>query len=241
MTGPSNSPGGPTAIGPGATRRAVALLSGGLDSVVSLAMADRELEVRLVLFCNYGQRSLTRERASVIDIVSYYGLPFKEIDITWLRDLLPAGMRESAADRPAADTSDELDSLDDVWIPNRNGVLLNVAAAYAESYRCGNVVTGFNREEAVEFPDNGPEYVDAVNRGFEFSTRGGVRVISYTLGLTKREILRKGVDLSAPLSALWSCYRGGERMCGNCASCRRLKAAIDSSSPDHRPVIEFEA
>jgi 7-cyano-7-deazaguanine synthase len=221
------------------SNRAVALVSGGLDSVVSLAIADRELDVRLVLFCNYGQRALSSERASAIDVVSYYGLPFREVDVTWMRDLSPEGMRDFEAGEPARDVDDDLDSLDAVWIPNRNGLFLNVAAAFAESYDCGTVVTGFNREEAVEFPDNTREYVDAVNVGFEYSTRFGVRVVSYTLDLTKREILRKGIELSAPLSAIWSCYRGGERMCGSCASCRRLKVAIDSLESEYRPIIEF--
>ncbi len=228
-----------------AGKRAVALVSGGLDSVVSLAIADRELEVRLVLFCNYGQRALSSERASVVDVAGYYGLPFREIDVTWLRDLSPRAMRgwvgggdpesTGAADRP----EDDLGSLDSVWIPNRNGVFVNIAAAFAESFGCDVVVTGFNREEAAEFPDNTPEYVEAVNNSLRFSTLTGVRVVSFTQGLTKREILKRGVELSVPLGGIWSCYRSGETMCGVCVSCRRLKTAIDCLPGDRRPLIEF--
>jgi 7-cyano-7-deazaguanine synthase len=227
-----------------ARNRAVALVSGGLDSVVSLAKADRELEVRLVLFCNYGQRALSSERASVIDVAGYYGLPFREVDITWLRELAPAAMRRTrpegkgAGDQGSQD--DRLERLEAVWVPNRNGVLLNVAAAFAESHDCTVVVTGFNREEAVEFPDNSPGYVETVNNGFEYSTRLGVRVVSYTLELTKREILRTGIEIGVPLSIIWSCYKSGQRMCGTCLSCRRLKMAIDSLPGDERPAIEFE-
>jgi 7-cyano-7-deazaguanine synthase len=220
--------------------RAIVLLSGGLDSVVSLALADRELEVRLVLFFNYGQRSLVNERSSVVSVVSYFGLPMQEVDITWMRDLSPYAMRDQDNTGAAEKAQrDRLDSLDDVWIPNRNGVFLNVAAAYAERYGCDAVVAGFNREEAEEFPDNTPEYVDAVNRAFRYSTRGKVKVISYTQDLTKREILRRGVEVSAPLSTIWSCYRNESKMCGMCASCRRLRAAIDSLPSESRPVIEF--
>lgn len=231
--------------------RAVALVSGGLDSVVSLAIADRELEIRLVLFCNYGQLAMPKERASVVEIATYYGLPFREVDVGWLRDLSPEGLRGPAETRSVGggdptsalprEGTDSLDSLDAVWVPNRNGVFLSVAAAFAERYGCGVVVTGFNREEAAEFPDNSPEYVDAVNRGLEFSTRGGVRVISYTLSLTKREILRRGLEIGVPLEAIWSCYRGGERMCGSCGSCRRLKSAIESMPDERRPFIEFQS
>jgi 7-cyano-7-deazaguanine synthase len=226
-------------------RHAVALVSGGLDSVVSLAIADKELTIELVLFCNYGQRSLAKEQSSVIDVAGYYGLPFREVNIGWLKELSPEGMRggdkrTGAADTPDANDVNQLDAIDAVWVPNRNGVFLNVAAAFAERYGCGSLVTGFNREEAVEFRDNTSEYVDAVNRSFEFSTRNRVSVVSYTLNLTKREILRKGIELGVPFDTIWSCYRDGERMCGRCASCQRLKTAIDSLPDEERPLIEFE-
>lgn len=225
-----------------AGERAVALVSGGLDSVVSLAVADKEMEVRLVLFCNYGQRSLSRERASVIGLAGYYGLPFREVDITWLRELSPPGIRGSTGsdgDAEEAGSDDDLVTVDSVWIPNRNGVLINVAAAFAERYGCSVVVTGFNREEAVEFPDNSTEYVDVANRSLSYSTRSGVRVVSFVLDLTKAEIIEKGVELSVPLSGIWSCYREGEVMCGMCASCQRLKTALNSVPTAKRPLIEF--
>jgi len=221
--------------------RAVALVSGGLDSVVSLAKARVGADVRLVLFADYGQRSVERERAAVIGVATFYGLPFREVDLTWLRPLSPEGMRSGATSDNATlgGPPPRLEAIDDVWIPNRNGVLLSVAAAFAESYRCGIVVTGFNREEAVDFPDNRAEYVAMVNRSLELSTRNGVRVVSYTQDLGKREIVALGIDLKAPLSLVWSCYDALEEMCGRCASCRRLKAAVDALPAQKRPPIRF--
>jgi len=217
---------------------AIALLSGGLDSTVALALALGTHDVRLVLFLDYGQRARDSERGSVLGVVNYYGLPFREIDISWLEDLSPHGMRVGKA----VDGDDvQLRAMDDVWIPNRNGVFLNVAAAFAEKYSCEAVITGFNREEAAEFPDNSGDYVSRVNAGLEFSTRNQVRVQSPTLDLTKREILLKGIEVGAPLSVIWSCYRNGEKMCGACASCERLRVALDALPQADRPVIEFEA
>jgi 7-cyano-7-deazaguanine synthase len=218
-------------------RRAVVLVSGGLDSVVSLALADKDFEVRLVLFFDYGQRALSSERASVVAAAGYYGLPLQEVDLQWLGDLSPAAMRESRSGQPAG--ADALDSLEDVWIPNRNGVFLNVAASFAERYGCGTVVAGFNREEAEEFPDNTPQFVDAVNEALRYSTLRFVEVRSYLRDLSKREILRRGLEISAPLSVIWSCYRNGEKMCGTCVSCLRLRSAIDSLPAGDRPQIEF--
>ncbi len=212
--------------------RAVVLASGGLDSLVSLARARRELDVRLVLFCDYAQTAVENERNAVLGVVNYYGLPFREVDLKWLGELAPGGMSGGAGD---------LSCLDDVWVPNRNGVFLNVAAAYAEDYGCGLIVTGFNREEAAEFPDNSREFVEAASRCFEFSTRGGVKVVSYTLDMTKREILLEGMKLKAPLSLVWSCYRSGTVMCGKCPSCLKLRTALDAVPEADRPVLDFYA
>jgi 7-cyano-7-deazaguanine synthase len=134
--------------------------------------------------------------------------------------------------------NDALTTPEDVWIPNRNGVFLNVAAAFAERYRCDTIVTGFNREEAEEFPDNSVEYVERVNRALEMSTRNGVRVESFTIDLDKPAILRLGLELKAPLSIM-ELLSSGERMCGACASCVRLRATLASLPAADRPRIEF--
>ena len=223
----------------GQKRRAVALVSGGLDSIVSLAAGLRETAVRLVLFFNYGQGALAREREAALAAVNFYQVPFREVDLAWLGPLAPDGLCPD----PAAEQTGQavaLESLTDVWVPNRNGVFLNVAAAFAESYGCGTVIAGFNREEAAEFPDNRAEYVEKINESFKFSTLTGVEVKSYTQQLSKPDILLLGRELRAPLSIIWSCYTGGETMCGRCASCRKLRQALDVLPEAKRPRLEFD-
>jgi len=218
-----------------AEKRAVALVSGGLDSLVSLACALQEMEVRLCLFFDYGQPSLEREREAARGIASYYGLPYREVALPWLSSLLPEALR------PSGGEGSDLTRLEEVWIPNRNGVFVSVAAAFAEAYRCDYLVVGFNREEAEEFPDNRAEYVARINAALALSTANAVKVKSFVQDLGKAEIVARGMDLSAPLSILWSCYRAGRTMCGRCASCRRLKEALASVPEERRPVIEFES
>lgn len=221
--------------------RSIALLSGGLDSIVSLARAVKERSVEAVMFFDYGQRAWESERVSAMSAANYYGLPFQDVDVRWLESLSPPGMQRSSATDRRDEKPDALQSLDDVWIPNRNGVFVNIAAAYAERAACDTIVTGFNREEAEEFPDNSADYVARVNHALELSTRNHVRVESFTIDLDKRAILRLGLELKAPLSIVWSCYRSGGRMCGRCASCRRLRGALESLPAADRPVIEFDA
>ncbi len=216
--------------------KSIVLASGGLDSLVSLARAVVERDVRTVMFFDYGQRARENERVSSMSAANYYGLPFLDADVRWLESLSPPDMRAS---RP--EVVGDLATLDDVWIPNRNGVFINVAAAYAESYGCDTIVTGFNREEAEEFPDNSRDYVERVNAALALSTRNRARVESFTIDLDKRAIIRVGLELKAPLSIVWSCYRSGPTMCGRCASCARLRGAIDSLPASERPVLQFEA
>jgi 7-cyano-7-deazaguanine synthase len=208
------------------------MVSGGLDSLVALALSQRDLDIRLVLYFDYGHRARESELASAMGAANFYGLEFREVDLRWLGGLSPGGMRAGAG--KAA-----LDRLDDVWIPNRNGLFIAAASAFAEAYGCGTVVCGFNREEAVEFPDNSEDFVARTNAALELSTRGGVTVRSDTLNMDKREILRAGIDAGAPLSIVWSCYHSASQMCGRCASCQRLKAALATLPEDERPVVEF--
>src|SRR6185436_13791015 len=103
-------------------------------------------------------------------------------------------------------------------VPNRNGVFLNVAAAFAESLKAEQVIAGFNAEEAASFPDNSPEFMNSVNSALEFSTKNGVKTFSYTAGMNKKEVLKAALNAQAPLRLLWSCYQGGKKFCWECES-----------------------
>jgi 7-cyano-7-deazaguanine synthase len=208
------------------------MVSGGLDSLVALALAQRDLDIRLVLYFDYGHRARESERASAMAAANFYGLEFREVNLGWLGGLSPGGMRVGA-------DATALASFDEVWIPNRNGLFISVAAAFAEAYGSDAIVCGFNREEAAEFPDNSADFVERSTAALQLSTRNAVAIRSDTIDMDKREILRAGADAGAPLSIIWSCYHSGQRMCGRCASCLRLKAALASLTDEERPVLEF--
>lgn len=215
---------------PGA--KAVILLSAGLDSTVSLAWAARETEVVLTLTFDYGQRAARREIESAARIAQRYGIRHRSLALGFLGDLTQTALVNRGAGVPEPEESD-LDQVEGtaretalkVWVPNRNGLFVNVAACFAESMGAGLIITGFNREEAATFPDNSPNYVEAANLALSYSTLNGARVFSPTQELDKPGIVRLGLELGAPLDLIWSCYHGGEKMCGRCESCRRLQRA----------------
>ncbi|HLY08616.1 MAG TPA: 7-cyano-7-deazaguanine synthase QueC [Planctomycetota bacterium] len=202
----------------------MAILSGGLDSTVSLAAAVRKMDVVLAITFDYGQRAAKRERAASAKIARHYRVPHRVLAIPWLAGLTSTALVNRRAALPVHEMSER--SAKAVWVPNRNGVFIEIAAAHAESLGAERLITGFNKEEAVTFPDNSPAYVSAVNYALSYSTANGVRVVSFTGSLEKKGIVALGRRLGAPLQVIWPCYQGGKRWCGECESCLRSLRAL---------------
>lgn len=210
---------------------AVVLLSGGLDSALNLALAARDRKATLALTIRYGQRAEAAECAAAEALSKHYQVNWRAIDLRWLGEvnptlltragLLPQLSTEELDSAPASDAS-----MRAVWVANRNGVFLNVAAAFAEALGVKNVLAGYNREEAATFPDNSADFLDAANRAFTFSTLNGVRASSYTIAWDKTEILRESLRIELPLDKVWSCYEAGPKRCWRCESCKRSERAL---------------
>lgn len=210
----------------------LALLSGGLDSTVA-AVLHRETAgpVALGLFVDYGQRAAGPEARAAEAVARFLGCELLRAEVP----LLAAETRTALVSRTAAMPHPDPGRLDEpatseasadaVWVPNRNGVLVNLAAAVAEARGLPRVIVGFNAEEGRSFPDNSPRFLEHLNLCLADSTRGRVTVVSPTLELTKDRIWAAGRAHAAPLEATWSCYEGGEQACGRCESCCRVERA----------------
>jgi 7-cyano-7-deazaguanine synthase len=209
---------------------AIVLLSGGLDSTVALAVTARAKAPGTALFFDYGQHAALREEEAARGIASAYDFGFERFELPWLAARAASALIAGKGEPPA--WSAEL--LDDasprsVWVENRNGIFVSIAAFYAAERGCASVVVGFNREEAAAFPDNSEEYVRRMNAVLELGLGSPVRLESPTLSLTKAEIVRLGLELDIPWRSLWSCYLGGAAMCGRCESCLRLARAVEGT------------
>ncbi|MDI6709450.1 MAG: 7-cyano-7-deazaguanine synthase QueC [Thermoanaerobacterales bacterium] len=212
---------------------AVILLSGGLDSAVNLAFGVRNFRFRMAITAHYGQMAAEREISAARALAAHYGVPHQTVDLPFMRGpgggaLLGCGTVPEPDPAALDDPAQAAASARRVWVPNRNGLLVNVAAFFAEAMGCTRIVCGFNREEAATFPDNSEEFVAAVNDALRRSTLCGVQVVSFTQRLSKDEIVSLGDTLGVPWELIWSCYRGGEKPCGSCESCRRLARAVAS-------------
>jgi 7-cyano-7-deazaguanine synthase len=198
--------------------KSIILLSGGLDSTVSAEIASKRTQPLFAITFDYGQRAAKMEMAASKKICRLLKIKHKVVRLPFFKEFKKSAMLSS---RKKVAVS-KFNKLQDVWIPNRNGLFINVAACYAEYYGARLIVTGFNREEAREFPDNSARFLQAVGKSLSHSTLGKVRVRSYVADLSKREIYKRGLKLGAPLEYVYSCYLGGKEMCGKCASCKRF-------------------
>jgi 7-cyano-7-deazaguanine synthase len=216
--------------------KSIVLLSGGLDSVVSSACACEESDLCLALTFDYGQRAARKEIEAAHECCRLLGVCHRVIPLDWLAEVTKTALVDTSQKIPQLDMEDletsggkVLETTRQVWVPNRNGLFINIAAAFAESLKASLIVTGLNREEGDAFPDNSPQFVETMNTALELSTLESVRVVSHTQHLTKAEIVQLGIKKNAPLHTIYSCYLGEELMCGTCESCVRVKRAFHST------------
>jgi 7-cyano-7-deazaguanine synthase len=211
---------------------AVLLLSSGLDSAANLALSPAfGFHVRAALTIDYGQRGATREVAQAKKLAEHFGIDHLVFDLRSFSLLAGKGSALlGGQDVPVPSSLDDLgvatQTAAAVWVPNRNGVMLSLAAAMAEARGLGAVAVGFNAEEAVTFPDNTVDYMRSVTASLVFSTANKVEVMSATATLTKPQIVARLAEADFPFELLWSCYHAGTKHCAQCESCQRLKRAV---------------
>lgn len=200
--------------------RGIILLSGGLDSLVSLGLGGYSVELALTF--NYGQKSAKYEIDASKKICDFYNIKHKVIELDWLKNITHTAI---VADVDLPDKIDE-NSAKNVWVPNRNGLFLNIAGSFADGEDYDYILIGANKEEAGTFSDNTQIFVDRVNAEFEYSTNKRPKVVAPLINYDKNDIVKLALKNNIPLNLVKSCYAGGEKHCGKCESCIRLKNAL---------------
>jgi len=227
--------------------KAVVLLSGGMDSCVTAAMARRTHELALV-HASYGQRTERRERQSFDEIADFYSV--RERLVVRLDHLAQIGgsaltdKRIAVPERvraPLGARQIEVGNLSDsneipsTYVPFRNAHFLAVAVSWAEVIGAGAVFIGAVAEDSSGYPDCRPEYYRVFQQLVREGTRPETRIeiVTPVIGMRKREIIQRGIELGAPLDRTWSCYQFDDEACGSCDSCRlRLKAFMEAGVTD---------
>jgi len=218
--------------------KSVCLLSGGMDSAVSAAIAKSEGYEIFALHANYGQRTHQRESKAAKDIADYLdACDFKVVDMNFLREIGYSALTSVNIDVPQGVLSEDVPP---TYVPFRNTILLSLATAYAETLCADAIFIGSHREDFGGYPDNRPEYIEAMQKVIELGTRPQthIKLRAPLLAMDKRDIIKKGFDLEVPFDMTWSCYKNNDKACGLCESClRRLRAFKKAGYDD---PIEYE-
>ena len=220
---------------------AVVLLSGGLDSSVLLHHVVRGLDRRPVyaISYDYGQRharelACARWQAQAVDVVEH-----RVIDMTFLGPMLKDGtaLVEGGSDVPDLDALDAAQRTQPpTYVPNRNMILLAMAAACAEAQGVGEVFYGAQAQDEYGYWDCTTDFVARINQTLALNRGCPVCVEAPFVKMSKAAIVRRGVELDVDFAQTWSCYRGAERACGRCPTCvERLHAFEEASITDPLP------
>lgn len=200
--------------------KAIVLVSGGMDSCVTAAIANQENNELSFLHISYGQRTEGRERKAFNDIADHYVIK-ERLDIS-LEHLAKIG-GSSLTDENVAVTEADLESKDvpTSYVPFRNANMLSVAVSWAEVIAANAIYIGAVAEDSSGYPDCRPEFYDAFQQVINTGTKPETHIDIRTpiIHLSKAEIVKKGIELEAPLHLTWSCYRSEDLACGTCDSC----------------------
>jgi 7-cyano-7-deazaguanine synthase len=225
-------------------RKAVVLLSGGMDSCVCAAVArERHGAANVALLhAGYGQRTQQRERRAFTEIADFYGV--RERLVVQLDHFRAIG-GSALTDQSIAVPENELNaagphgsSIPVTYVPFRNAHFLSVAVSWAEAIGAGAIYIGAVAEDSSGYPDCRPEYYQAFQEVIRVGTRPEtqIEIVTPVIALKKSEIIRRGIALGAPLHLTWSCYQSEDAACGACDSCfLRLRAFAEAGVADPIP------
>lgn len=224
-------------------KKAIAVLSGGLDSTVATTYFHKQYQIHALTF-DYGQRSSNREIESSREICKELNIKHTVMDLSWLGKLGKSALTSQDREVPSL-KNEELDDkqiCDDtarkVWVPGRNIVFTAIATAFAESEDAEIIIVGWDEEEATTFPDNSREFLDAFNQTLGIGTLEGVQIAAPLIDLSKKEIVELGHQIAAPMEFSYSCYMGTEHHCRTCESCMRRKRAFLNSNIEDKTIYE---
>jgi len=219
---------------------AITVLSGGLDSTVASSIFKEDYKLHALTF-DYGQKSVEMEIKSAKAVCDEINAEHTIIKLPWLAELGGSALT-SDEDIPEPEDAD-LDNIDSslktaksVWVPGRNVVFTAIANSFAEAEDAKIIIVGWDLEEAVTFPDNSKEFLDAFNKVLDVGSFDEIKIEAPLIGMDKTEIVEIGNNIEAPMELSYSCYKGFEYHCGVCESCMRRKRAFKKAGVKDKTV-----
>lgn len=222
-------------------RKAIVLLSGGIDSATTLYLVKKKGFRILALIFDYGQRH-GKEIESAKKIARKIRSPYKIVKINFLRKgsslldrKISVPVRRSFSKISAKGGSASGGrNIPSTYVPGRNLIFLSVATSFAESLKADAVFIGAHTQDYSGYPDCRKAFFDIFKKVIRAGTRNGkrIKICAPLIDKEKKEIIKTGLRLGVPLGLTWSCYKGGKDPCGVCDSCLFRKRAFEELGID---------
>lgn len=209
----------------------VVLLSGGMDSVTALYRAAREYRVAGAISFHYGSKHNDRE----IPFAAYHSeklrVPHEVIYLDFVGELFDSGLLKKGGEIPKGHYEEQ--TMKKTVVPFRNGIMLSIAAGFAESNAAQGLVIAAHAGDHAIYPDCREEFMKSMADAIRLGTYAQVEIIRPFITMTKADIARHGHQLGVDFAQTWSCYLGGETHCGECGTCvERREAFLLAGIPD---------
>jgi len=220
-------------------KKAVCILSGGMDSTLASYLALQDGYEIITVHFNYGQRTQDKELQAFRDISASLNVSNKyEIDLPFFSDIGASALTDNSIDVPITGIEDGVPI---TYVPFRNGIFLSIATAIAEKEGASALFIGVVQEDSSGYPDCTDTFINkmqnAMNQGTKEQTN--LEIKTPLVHLSKAQIVQKSLELNVPLELTWSCYKNSDLACGVCDSCRlRLNGFKVANSKDKIPYVK---
>lgn len=212
----------------------IIIVSGGMDSITMLY--DFKNRIALGVSFNYGSNHNAREIPFAEMHCKRLGIPHITIDLAFMPKYFKSSLLEGADAIPEGNYDDE--NMKSTVVPFRNGIMLSIAIGIAESHQLKYVMMANHAGDHAIYPDCRPEFVKAMSAAAKAGTYADVEVLTPYTNITKTDIARIGKRLGIDYTETWSCYKGGEKHCGKCGTCRERKEALRDAGIEDKTEYE---
>lgn len=220
-------------------KKGVVLVSGGLDSCVTAAVASEKGYSLSFLHINYGQLTEKRELKAFNDIADYYNVTERlVVDVLYFKQIKGSSLLDRNIEVEKG--SFKRKTIPSTYVPFRNANLLSIATSWAEVIKAEKIFIGAVEEDSSGYPDCRKEFYEAFNNLLKvgINPENNIEVVTPLINLKKRDIVALGKKLNAPLNLTWSCYKNDEKACGECDSCFLRLRGFKEAGVDDEIVYE---
>lgn len=204
--------------------KVVALLSGGMDSVTALYHAEEEFELVAALSFDYGSKHNHKEIPFARYHAEKLGIDHEIISLDFVNELFASNLLQSGGEIPEGHYEES--NMKATVVPFRNGIMLSIAAGFAESREAEGLVIAAHSGDHAIYPDCREEFMQAMGEAIKAGTYAGIELIRPFIAVRKEDIAARGNELGVDFSRTWSCYKGGDLHCGRCGTCVERREAF---------------